>query len=539
MQNQATPHKRDTRNAGPTRREVATSLAALALAAGLRPGALRAEGEGVPFSFDLLTEEMRARAATPDAPAEAPEGFWTELDYDAYRLIRFRTDRARWQGDEAPFHLHAFHMGWLFPEPVQLHEVRDGFARKMVFTAADFEYLGPLADKVPEGIELPGVAGFRLNHPINRPDRHDELVAFLGASYFRALGRGSAYGISARGLAVNTARGVAEEFPRFSRFWIERDPAGTALVTVHAAMESASLAGAFRLVIRPGTDTVMDVTARLFFRQDLEEIGVAPLTSMFLFSDVNRGEFDDYRPQVHDSDGLMIERANGEVIWRPLNNPPRLATSYFGEDSPRAFGLFQRDRRFAHYQDPGARYDRRPSLRVEPVGDWGPGAVRLVEIPTAFEVTDNIVAFWVPQEPVRAGAALQFGYRLVWGDLPPDQTGNLAHVVRSAAGAGGVSGVAPVPGTRKFVVDFAGGPIAGLPPDAGIAPVVGISGGEVTGVTLERIEGEAIWRVVIDAAVMQAPEAGGPAQDVVELSLHLAGYGRKLSEDWLFQWVLS
>ncbi|MCC5972902.1 MAG: glucan biosynthesis protein [Rubellimicrobium sp.] len=539
MQDQGRPQRTDTRRAGPTRRELATSLAVFALAAGLRPGAPRAEGEGTSFSFDGLTDEMRARAATPDSPAEAPEGFWSELDYDAYRLIRFRTERARWQGPDAPFHLHAFHMGWLFPEPVQLHEVRDGIARKIVFTAEDFEYLGALAEKVPGGIELPGVAGFRLNHPLNRPDRHDELVAFLGASYFRALGRGSAYGISARGLAVNTARGLAEEFPRFSRFWIERDPGGGPVVTVHAAMESASLTGAFRLVIRPGTDTVMDVTARLFFRQDVEEIGVAPLTSMFLFSDVNRGDFDDYRPQVHDSDGLMIERANGDVIWRPLNNPARLATSYFAEDSPRAFGLFQRDRLFANHQDPGARYDRRPSLKVEPAGDWGPGAVRLVEIPTALEVTDNIVAFWVPQEPVRAGAALQFGYRLVWGDLPPDPAAALAHVVRSAAGAGGVSGVEPVPGTRKFVVDFAGGIIADLPGDAGITPVVGVSGGDVTGVTLERIEGQAIWRVVIDAAVTERSDGGDGLPDVVELSLHLAGYGRKLSEDWLFQWVVS
>jgi glucans biosynthesis protein len=481
------------------------------------------------FSFDSLTEEMRQRAASPDSPATLPDGVLSGLSYDDYRLIRFRTERARWQGEGAAFHLHPFHLGWLFTEPVLIFEVVAGEARPMTFTTADFEYLDELAARVPAGTDLPGVAGFRLNHPLNRPDRFDELVAFLGASYFRALGRGSAYGISARGLAINTARGVAEEFPRFSRFWIERDPAGGATITVHAALESASVTGAFRFVIRPGAMTEMDVTTRLFFRSDVEEVGIAPLTSMFLFADVNRGDFDDYRPAVHDSDGLGILRASGEMIWRPLNNPPQLANSYFAETAPRKFGLYQRDRAFESYQDLGARYERRPSLEVEPQGDWGAGAVRLVEIPSDLEANDNIVAFWVPQAPVRAGEAREFTYRLRWGDLPPDPFAPRAHVRRTAAGAGGVSGVAAEPDTRKFVIDFAGGQLAGLPPDADIAPVVTVTGGELTGVTLDKVSPHDIWRVVID--LRAAPGA------VVEIGLHVAGYGQKLTEDWLYQWL--
>ena len=405
----------------------------------------------------------------------------------------------------------------------------EGRVREIIFSTDDFEYLGELADRVGDTSDLPGVAGFRLNHPINRPDRFDEVVAFLGASYFRALGRDSAYGISARGLAINTGRGVPEEFPRFTMFWIERDPAGGSTITVHAALESASVTGAFRFVVHPGATTEMDVTARLFFRNEVEELGIAPLTSMFLYDDVNRAAFDDYRPSVHDSDGLGVARSNGDTIWRPLNNPPRLATSYFAENSPHRFGLYQRDREFANYQDLGARYERRPSLEVEPIGDWGDGWVRLVEIPSDLEVNDNIVAFWVPRDPVRAGEAREFSYRLRWGDLPTDPHLARAHVTRTASGAGGVSGVQAEPDSRKFVVDFEGGQIASLPADAMIEPVVSVGEGELTSVTLDKIDDRDIWRIVID--VRAAPGA------VVELGLHLAGYGRMLSEDWRYQWI--
>lgn len=483
------------------------------------------------FDFDALSYVMRRRAETPDRPVRLPPGWFDDLSYDGYRLIRFRPERAPGLRQGAAFHLHPFHPGWLFRDPVALFEVTEGSARALEFSTRDFEYLGALADQVPQDAVLPGVAGFRLNHPINRPDIFDEVVAFLGASYFRALGRGSAYGISARGLAINTARGEPEEFPRFSTFFVERDPAGSAVVTVHAALESASCTGAFRFVIRPGAVTVMDVTARLYFRRDVEEIGVAPLTSMFLFADVNRAAFDDYRPAVHDSDGLGILRANGEAIWRPLNNPPRVGTSYFAETAPRRFGLYQRDRDFDSYQDVGARYERRPSLEVEPVGDWGAGAIRLVEIPSDLEANDNIVAFWVPQAPARAGDALEFAYRLRWGDLPVDPQGPRAHVLRTSAGAGGVSGVAALPDQRKFVIDFAGGQAAALPPEARITPVVSVSGGELIGVTLDKIVANDIWRAVVE--VRAEPES------VVEIAVHLAGYDRKLSEDWLYQWLTA
>ncbi|WP_076366276.1 glucan biosynthesis protein [Phaeovulum vinaykumarii] len=486
-----------------------------------------------PFSFDLLTEEMRALAATAHERPKVKASFLDNLTYDDYRLINFNPDRALWKGQGTLFTLAAFHMGWLFKEPVRLFEVdtKAAAARELTFSTDDFLYYNEMAARAPEHAAMPGVAGFRLASPMNRADVFDEVVAFLGASYFRALGRGSAYGLSARGLAINTGMRRAEEFPRFSRFYIERPAPGAEEIVLFAALESPSVTGAYRFVIRPGATTVMDVTLRLFFRAAVDQLGIAPLTSMFLFSEKNRADFDDYRPNVHDSDGLCIERADGDVLWRPLNNPPRLASSYFVEDSPRRFGLHQRDRDFDHYQDASARYERRPSVDVEPLGDWGRGVVRLVEIPTDLEVNDNIVAFWVPEGQVSAGESREFAYRLHWGDLPHDKDDTRAYIDETRAGHGGVSGVANTDGTRKFVIDFRGGIIAGLPGDAEIEAVASVSRGEIVTKTLSRIPERGIWRLVLDVA--------GDEGETVELAAHLRGYDRKLSETWLYQWIVE
>ena len=511
-----------------SRRRLLSAVAALAATAPLRLAAQEAgTADAAPqrFSFDWLTETMRAKAAQPFVAAERVHGFLADLDYDDYRLLQFRPDRWRWS-EAGHWRLAAFPMGWLFKEPVHLFEVSDGIAEPMRFSTEDFEYLNDLGSRIPPLTDMPGVAGFRLHHPLNRPDVLDEVVAFIGASYFRALGRGSAYGVSARGLALNTATARGEEFPRFTAFWLDRDAAD---MTICAALDSRSVTGAYRFVLRPGATTVIDVSARLFFRADVAELGIAPLTSMYLFSEKNRVDFDDFRPAVHDSDGLRIQRADGAVIWRPLNNPPRLTGSYFPETAPRRFGLHQRDRRFESYQDTEAQYHRRPSLDVEPLGDWGPGHVRLVEIPSDKEANDNIVAYWVPESPARAGDAREYAYRLHWGDLPLDPSADLAHVAETRAGHGGVSGVRSTDGKRKFVVDWLGGQLARLPVEAQVAPVVSVNNAELLSSVLQYIPETGVWRLVLDIA----------ADDdaVVELSAHLAGYGRKLTEDWLYQWI--
>ncbi|MDB5473688.1 MAG: glucan biosynthesis protein, partial [Devosia sp.] len=376
------------------------------------------------------------------------------------------------------------------------------------------------------------VAGIRINYPLSAPDRMSELVSFLGASYFRALGRDNIYGLSARGLLLNSWVDVPEEFPRFSEFYVERQPAADGALTVYAALESPSVTGAYRFVIKPGNQsvqaTVIEVTARLNFRNDIKELGIAPLTSMFLFAEANRSGFDDYRPQVHDSNGLLIERETGEVMWRALNNSPTLGNSYLWENNPKAFGLYQRGRDFASYQDAGAHYERRPSLRVEPMGAWGQGSVRLIEIPAQLEVDDNIGAFWIPAEPALAGQSREFGYRLVWGDLDPDPTARLAYVAETRSGAGGVSGVQNASNLRKFVVDFAGGELADIPAATPPDVVATVSGGVAQHTVLSRIDTNGAWRLVFDV------ETDNTAP--LELRAYLVGSGRQLTETWLYQW---
>ncbi|MGV8952581.1 MAG: glucan biosynthesis protein [Cypionkella sp.] len=485
----------------------------------------------VPFDFDTLTSAMQVLSQSPHVAATKAEGFFTDFVYDDYQAIQFNPKQARWAGTDLGFQVHAFHLGWLFAEPVTMFEVDGGLARPMVFTTDDFLYYDRVKDRVPSHEPLPGVAGFRLNAPLNRADLFDEVVAFLGASYFRALGRGNAYGLSARGLSIDTGLGKPEEFPRFSQFWLQKPAPYATEATVYAAMESESCTGAYRFVIRPGANTEIDVTARLFFRADVDQVGIAPLTSMFLFSEKNRGNFDDFRPNVHDSDGLLINRKDGDIIWRPLNNPVRLAESWFAEESPASFGLMQRDRDFESFQDAAAHYELRPSLLVEPLGDWGKGAVRLVEIPTALEVNDNIVAFWVPEQKPAVGEQREFAYRLHWGALPVDPASDIAHVKETRAGVGGVSGVENKAGTRKFVVDFAAGMLALLPPDAAVEAVVTVTGGKIQVQTLSKIEGHNVWRLAMDIL----PDPDG----TVELVAHIAGFGRKLSENWVYQWVTA
>ncbi len=516
----------------PSRRSVlkgvAATIALLSTTSLTRPVFGRAE----PFSFDALTERVRQAAAAPygSPPAIVPASL-SGLDYDGYRLIQFMPDHGAWADDSSGYQIHAYHAGWLYTEPVRLFEVADGMATPLDFGVDDFQYLdAAVRDAV--AAEFPGVAGFRVNYPLNRPDAWDELVSFLGASYFRSLGRDNVYGASARGLVLNSWRDGPEEFPRFSEFYLEKPQPGAPL-TINAVLDSPSVTGAYRFVITPAGEaeqaTAMEVTARLFFRTDVAEVGIAPLTSMFLFAEANRGDFDDYRPQVHDSNGLLVERESGEVMWRALNNAASLGNSYLWENNPRAFGLYQRGRDFESYQDSGAHYERRPSLRVEPIGAWGQGSIRLIEIPARLEADDNIVAFWIPSDPVKAGESREFSYRLLWGDLNPDAA--TGHVVETRGGQGGVSGVENAASLRKFVVDFKGGELDAIPEGTPLDILAQAGGGTIVSSTLNHISENGVWRLALDV------ETEGTAP--LELKAYLVGMGRKLTETWLYQWRAS
>ncbi|MGI3171597.1 glucan biosynthesis protein [Pseudooceanicola sp. C21-150M6] len=518
---------------GVSRRALLSGLAAGAVCLPLRGVAQDQAASGSSdFSFDWLSERMReASGHEMDKPLMI-DGALAELDYDAYGHIRFDRSRNRWQSSEGSlFGMNAFHPGWLFKEPVLVHEVIDGKSRPMIFTTEDFEYDGLDPDLISR-LTFEGVAGVRIMNPLNRADVFDELVAFLGASYFRGLGKGTVYGLSARGLAVNTGMSEGEEFPRFSEFWLERPAEGQDQITIYAALDSKSVTGAYRFVITPGEDTVMDVTARLFLRRDIAQLGVAPLTSMYLFGGSDPGNFDDFRPAVHDSEALVMTLQSGETFYRPLNNPQKLASAFLGAENPTSFGLVQRTRSFEEYLDGEARYHLRPSLMVEPVGDWGRGAVRLLEIPSDQETNDNIGAFWVPHEPTRAGDALEYHYRLHWGLTPEgDGSSQRARVLRTRVGKGGVSGVSDPVNRRKFVVDFSGGLLRELPADAEVTPSVSISRGDIVETVLSKIPGTDTWRLVI--------EARADSGSVAELKASVSGFDRVLTETWLYQWMKS
>ncbi|HZY19806.1 MAG TPA: glucan biosynthesis protein G [Ramlibacter sp.] len=442
------------------------------------------------FGFDQVAEIARARAAAPyRAPTTALPAGLAALDYDGLRDIRFRPDRAVWRASGSPFETMFFHRGRYHPEPVRIHEVDPaGQVRPLPWQSADYDY-GRNA-VTPQGWGDLGHAGFRVHYPLNGAAYKDELVVFLGASYFRALGAGQQYGLSARGLAIDTVGATGpEEFPRFSEFWLERPQGDARQLVVHALLESPRATGAYRFTIRPGTSTVMEVRARLYLRagdRPVATLGLAPLTSMFLFGE-NQQRASDFRPEVHDSDGLMIASANGEWLWRPLQNPGQVLVNTFAVDGLRGFGLMQRDRSFTSYEDTEARYERRPSAWVRPVGDWGPGRVELVQLPTPDETHDNIVAYWVPAQLPMPGQPLDFVYELSWeGDTqqrPPN-----GWTVQSRRGFGFVrpDQIAALAGQVQYVVDFTGPALEALPPDA---PVQAVATSDANG----RIEQTLAW----------------------------------------------
>ncbi|OHB35846.1 MAG: glucan biosynthesis protein D, partial [Phenylobacterium sp. RIFCSPHIGHO2_01_FULL_70_10] len=315
-----------------------------------------------PFGFGAVDALARDLADRPFAePDRRLPAALAALDYDTYRQLGFHDDRALWADQPLPFRAQFFHRGGLFPEKVEVFEVADGAARPVAYDPHMFRYgRGPLSDLVALDDPGLGFAGVRLLYPLNRADKFDEVTAFLGASYFRAVAKGGVYGASARGLAIGAGE-AGEEFPRFRSFWLVRPDRGDTSLLVYALMDSASLTGAYQFTITPGEATFTDVRARLHPRTEVARVGFAPLTSMFLFDPQTAGRFDDFRPRVHDSDGLAMANGAGERLWRPLSNPQgELQASGFQDAGPRGFGLFQRAKGFSAYRDLEARYDLRP-----------------------------------------------------------------------------------------------------------------------------------------------------------------------------------
>ena len=497
-----------------------------AFAEGRAPLAL---GPPSAFSFERLRDLARQKAAAPYVPLPRPSQVLAQIDYQAWGEITFDTDHALYA--DGPLPVTFFHLGKYFQDPVKLHAVDAGQAREVVYDQRYFHMpANSPAHRLPEGL---GFAGFRVQEPRGgRLDwRSNDWVAFLGASYFRAIGQLYQYGLSARAVALDTVvSDRPEEFPRFTDVFIERPQAGSATITVHALLEGPSIAGACRFRMTRGAGVVMDIDQTLYLRRPVARFGLAPMTSMYWFSETAKPTAADWRPEVHDSDGLSLWTGQGERIWRPLNNPPRVMVSAFADDNPKGFGLAQRDRVFDHYLD-GVYYERRPTLWVEPKGNWGRGAVQLIEIPTDDEIMDNVVVAWVPEHAPAPGAALDLSYRLHWLADEPYPT-PLARCVATRLGRGGQPGQPRPPGQRKFLVEFLGGPLRTIPKGVKPAMVLNASRGRAGDYSLIEAVPDGVpghWRVQFDLVGVQGPEP-------VELRLQLTVDGKLATETWNFQY---
>ena len=476
--------------------------------------------------FAYVNERARSLAQTVYGPERTPvSSALTSLSYEQFRSIAFRPEAALWQ-DEARFAVQLVHPGSFYGETVRIHVVRDERIETLPFDKSLFRYepgAAAVADEVRPDL---GHAGFRIYFPFEDEGRK-EVVVFLGASYFRLLGSDHVHGLSSRGLAVDIALESGEEFPAFREFWLLQPAPDAPTLSFFGLLDGPSVTGAYRFDLEPGTGTALDVDARLYARQDVAKLGVAPLSSMFLFGR-NQQRFDDFRPQVHDSDGLLMHTSAGEWIWRPLDNGPGLRVTSLRDENPQGFGLLQRDRDFESYLDLEASYHRRPSEWVAMrEGDWGSGGVELLVIPTESEFNDNVAAYWVPDQPFKAGDTRRYRYRLLAFDSQLDAH-TLAQVERTRVGWDALPGQSNPPprSHRRFVVDFS---TSGSRDDSGpVEAKLHTSVGEASDPIVQALPDDRGWR----AAFRLAPASSRP----VDMRLYLEEGGRRLSETWSYVW---
>ncbi|WP_139557365.1 glucan biosynthesis protein [Methylotetracoccus oryzae] len=509
----------------------ASAFSALRVAgAESEPRVRLALGAPGPFSFDALKSMARERASRDYVPPPQPDPeIVKQIDYDAHGKLTYRKEAALWADSGSAYPVTFQHVGMFFPKTVRMHVVEKGQAREIAYDPRLFN-AGP--DHVARGLkpEPSAFAGFWVQERRDGPDwkKLEPWVTFLGASYFRAIGALGQVGLSARGIAIAPGTSNPEEFPDFTAFWFEGAAKASDPLIVYALLDGPSLAGAYRFALHRTKGVMMEIQAALYLRKDVDRLGIAPLTSMYWFSETSKPTAVDWRPEVHDSDGLAIWNGVGEHIWRPLNNPPHISVSSFQDRTPRGFGLLQRDRVLDHYHD-GVRYHLRPSAWVEPRGDWGAGAIQLTEIPTDDEIHDNIVAMWVPAEPAKAGQSYDFAYKLHWlADEPYPSP--LARCVATRLGNGGQPGKPRPKGVRKFMIEFLGKPLEKIPFGEKPEPVITVSRGELSRVEIEAVPDDVPghWRTHFDLAV------SGP--EPVEMRCFLRFKDQVMSETWLFQY---
>jgi glucans biosynthesis protein len=510
-----------------------TLLAGIALAstAPLVPAAAQQNADpakaATSFGYEDVVKRARDLAGAPfDAQVPALPDSLTRLDFDAWRDIRFKSDKPLLGAPGGTFRLELFHLGHLYKRPVTVNVLREGLPTPIPYAANLFDYgRNKIDGALPINL---GFAGFRLHYPLNAPHVMDEVIAFLGASYYRFLGRGQRYGLSARGLAIGA--GEQEEFPFFREFWIETPAPGAERAVVLGLLDGESATGASRFEIYPGLDTSVEVTATLFARRAIATLGMAPLSSMFLAGKNDHRFDDDFRTELHDSDGLLLHAGSGEWIWRPLSNPAQPAVSAFLDKDVRGFGLLQRDRSFEHYQDLDLAYELRPSYWIEPREGWAEGRVSLVELPTGDESNDNIVASWTPKEAIEAGRMLTYGYRItaLMNDARLTPSARALSTYRTRPHALGSAEVL-APGATRFLIDFSGGDLAYFLSDPTLVEIVPTtSAGRITRSFLAPNSHIRGFRAAIDVQI-------DPGQSC-DLRVFLKGGNRALTETWTFPW---
>jgi glucans biosynthesis protein len=503
------------------------------------PLSAHAQVERADVDLAYVTKLAQQRAGAPfrspraDLPAVLRQD---KLDYDNYRKIRFRSDKAFWAGDNLPFRAEFFHPGYIYQDPVRINEFATSFVQRIRFVRDWFDYGGlNIEDQIPADT---GYAGFKIFYPINKPGVYDEVASFLGASYFRMLGKDQSYGPSARGLALDCGEADRpEEFPIFTDFWLGKPKPDSKELHFYAILDSVSCTGAYEFLLHPGDTTACDISAVLFFRdpknvlavdkqsKPLATIGWAPLTSMFWFGENSERKFDDYRPQVHDSEGLLMSMADGQTLWRPLDNPPQMEHTVFPAKGIRGFGLLQRDRNFSDYEDMFNSYHRVPSIWVEPKSGWGEGEVHLLELPTVYEGLDNIVAYWNPKEKPLPMQPVSFSYRMLWTKEADIQL-SPNHVVGTRIGPDGAD-----TSKRQVQIDFAGPALDAIPNDHPPQAESSCSGNATIYATqVVKNPYTNTWRVILKFQPQQGNT--GP----VDLRCTLNDGGQPVSETWAYLW---
>jgi len=499
--------------------------AAVCSGAFLFPGAVHSNNM---FGYEDVVKEASSLSQKPfEEPAKIPE-FLQKITYDQWRGIRFNPSESLWRSEQLPFEVQFFHPGWLYDRTVSVNIIGPEGVKPFQFSPELFHYgMNQFKDQLSADV---GFAGFRLHYPINTKEYRDEVIVFLGASYFRSLGANQSFGLSSRGLAINTAMSGGEEFPYFKKFWLATPDQASESVTVYALLDSPSLTGAYEFVIHPDDPTTVDVRLTIFLRKEIKKLGIAALNSMFFYGEnTNTRPVDDFRPEVHDSDGLLIATGAGEWLWRPLINPKNLLVTSFQLNNPKGFGLFQRDLDFDHYQDLEAFYQKRPSVWITPRDNWGEGRVELVQIPTNTEINDNVVCYWIPANIPKPGTPVSLSYEMKWG-FPEMIHQPFGRVVGSRVHTGKEEDI------KMYLVDFAGEKLSEYPDDAKIRADVSVGGGEVIEQHLQKNPYRGGWRLVFQVKKKKsALDRVTPGADQpLELRAFLRNGDAVLTETWTY-----